>query len=108
MSPQPIETTMSPSRASRATKSIKSSRRGSQTTRFVGSASVTAFTISLPVTPGIGVVPESVGDATPGVRRALPDLAPLVLPIWLTTHREVRTSRRVRLVFDMLAKALAP
>ncbi len=56
---------------------------------------------------GIGVVPESVGDATPGVRRALPDLAPLVLPIWLTTHREVRTSRRVRLVFDMLAEALA-
>ena len=56
---------------------------------------------------GIGVVPESLGDETAGVRQVLPELAPLVFPIWLTSHRELRTSRRVRLVFDMLAEALA-
>ena len=55
---------------------------------------------------GIGVVPESVGEAEPLVRKALPTLAPLVFPIWLTTHRELNTSRRVRMVFDLLAEEL--
>jgi DNA-binding transcriptional LysR family regulator len=43
----------------------------------------------------------------PSVRRALPGLAPMTFPIWLTTHRELNTSRRVRLVFDMLAGMLS-
>lgn len=55
---------------------------------------------------GIGVFPEAVGDGAAGVRRVLPDLAPMVLPIWLTAHRELNTSRRVRLVFDLLAREL--
>jgi hypothetical protein len=37
----------------------------------------------------------------------LPDLEPLVFPVWLVTHREVHSSRRVRLVFDLMADALA-
>jgi hypothetical protein len=28
-------------------------------------------------------------------------------PIWLTTHRELHTSRRIRLVFDLLADHLS-
>ncbi len=56
---------------------------------------------------GIGVVPEWLGDNDPRLRRALPDLTPLEFPIWLTTHRELNTSRRVRLVFDLLAETLA-
>jgi len=33
---------------------------------------------------------------------------PLIrFPIWLVTHRESRTSRRIRLVFDILARELA-
>ncbi len=56
---------------------------------------------------GIGVFPEVVGDSDPSVRRVLPDLAPIELPIWLTAHRELNTSRRVRLVFDLLAGELA-
>ncbi|GHA16871.1 LysR family transcriptional regulator [Devosia pacifica] len=56
---------------------------------------------------GIGTVPHSVGDAEPLVRRVLPDMAPITFPIWLTTHRELNTSRRVRMVFDMLAEELA-
>lgn len=55
----------------------------------------------------IGIVPESVGDAEPGVQRVLEDIEPMVFPIWLTTHRELNTSRRVRLVFDRLAEELS-
>ena len=55
---------------------------------------------------GIAVVPEAVGDAEPSVRRVLPDFQPMEFPIWLTAHREVRTSRRVRLVFELLAEEL--
>jgi len=56
---------------------------------------------------GIGVMPEDIGDAEPLVQQALPGLQPIVFPIWLTTHRELNTSRRVRLVFDLLVKELA-
>lgn len=57
---------------------------------------------------GIGIVPEFVGDADPRVQRVLPDLlAPMIFPIWLTTHRELQTSRRVRVVYDFLAQALS-
>jgi DNA-binding transcriptional LysR family regulator len=44
----------------------------------------------------------------PLVRRALPDIEPLMFPIWLVAHRELNTSRRVRVVFDLLAEELAP
>ncbi len=56
---------------------------------------------------GIGILDGNIGDAEPRVRRVLPDLAPLVFPIWLVAHREVNTSRRVRRVFDFLAERLA-
>lgn len=56
---------------------------------------------------GICIVMEEVGDREPTVRRAVPDFPPLPIPIWLTSHRELRTSRRMRLVFDILADELA-
>ncbi len=57
---------------------------------------------------GIGIAPEAVGDAEPLVTRVLDGkVHPLPIPMWLTTHREVHTARRVRLVFDMLAEELA-
>jgi hypothetical protein len=34
-------------------------------------------------------------------------MAPLMFPIWLVSHRELTTSRRVRTVFDMLADGLS-
>ena len=33
-------------------------------------------------------------------RGGLPDLEPLIFSMWLVTHREVNTSRRVRVVYD--------
>lgn len=56
---------------------------------------------------GIGVQDGLIGDAEPMVRRVLPDLQPLVFGIWLVAHRELNTSRRVRVVFDLLARELA-
>jgi len=55
---------------------------------------------------GIGIMPEEIGDAEPKVKRVLKDFPPIEFPIWLTTHRELRTSRRVRIVFDLLAEEL--
>jgi DNA-binding transcriptional LysR family regulator len=54
---------------------------------------------------GVGVMLERIGDADPTVARALPGMLPLPVPMWLTTHRAVRTSRRVRAVFDIIAAA---
>ncbi len=54
----------------------------------------------------IGVMMADIGDDDPRVVRVLPELVRFPVPMWLTSHREVRTSRRVRVVFDMLAEAL--
>lgn len=55
----------------------------------------------------IGVVPTSVGDSDPAVAPVLPELEPITFPIWLTAHRDLATSRRIRAVFDILAEELA-
>ena len=49
---------------------------------------------------------EEVGDTEPLVRRALPGFPPFPVPQWVTTHRELKTSRRIRVVFDRLVEAL--
>jgi DNA-binding transcriptional LysR family regulator len=57
---------------------------------------------------GIGMVPEYLGETTPWIVRAFDGAySPFTFPIWLTTHRELNTSRRVRMVFDFLAEELA-
>ena len=55
---------------------------------------------------GIGVMTTEVGDAEPSVRRVAPWLEPFEFELWLVAHRELNTSRRVRLVFDWLADHL--
>ncbi|MDJ0939456.1 MAG: LysR family transcriptional regulator [Woeseiaceae bacterium] len=54
---------------------------------------------------GIGVMPEEVGDAEPDVVRVLD--TSFDIELWLVAHRELRTSRRVRRVFDFLAEKLS-
>ena len=57
---------------------------------------------------GVCVMMEEVGDAEPAVERVLPELvSPFPVPMWIVCHRELRTSRRIRLVFDRLAEGLA-
>jgi len=56
---------------------------------------------------GIGIVPVDIGEAEPLVERVLPEFKLMSFPIWLTSHRELRTNKRIRLVFDFLAEELA-
>ncbi len=55
---------------------------------------------------GIGIFPTAVGDADPALTRVLPDFPSIPFPVWLTAHRDVATSRRIRMVFDLLAECL--
>lgn len=56
---------------------------------------------------GIGIAMAVIGDAEPRVVRALPGLSSFPVPVWLTTHREVHTSLRVRTVYDFVATQLS-
>lgn len=55
---------------------------------------------------GIGIMPESIAEGQPGIRKALPEFPPLPYDTWLVTHRELRTNRRIKTVYDFLADAL--
>jgi DNA-binding transcriptional LysR family regulator len=37
----------------------------------------------------------------------LPELFDPEIPVWLVSHRELHTSRRIRVVYDLLAEELA-
>lgn len=57
---------------------------------------------------GLCMMMEEVGDPEPSVVRVLPELdLAFRFPTWLTSHRELKTSRRIRVVFDRLAEHLA-
>ncbi|MEL7448438.1 MAG: LysR family transcriptional regulator [Pseudomonadota bacterium] len=53
---------------------------------------------------GVSVMTDDVASDWPGLERVLPDLPPIPVPVWLVTHRELHTSRRIRLVFDTIAE----
>jgi DNA-binding transcriptional LysR family regulator len=55
---------------------------------------------------GLAVMDARIGDADPTMVRAFPSLPAIPVPMWLAAHREVRTSRRVRVVFDALHERL--
>jgi DNA-binding transcriptional LysR family regulator len=55
---------------------------------------------------GQGVIffPENMGDKEPKLERAFEHMGPLMtLPVWLVSHQELRTSLRVKRVFDFIA-----
>lgn len=55
---------------------------------------------------GIGAMMDDIARGTPDLVRVLDEVPPVRFPIWLVTHRELRTARRIRLVFDLLAQAM--
>ena len=55
---------------------------------------------------GIGFVAHYNVRHWQGVRRVLPQLAIPPLPCWLAVHREIRSSKLVRRVYDFLAEAI--
>jgi len=74
--------------------------------RMVSDSSVVIWEM---VRRGMGVAPmlREVADRTPGVIRLLPDMAPIVVPIWLVAHEDVQLSPRIRVVQRILAEGLA-
>lgn len=55
---------------------------------------------------GVGFAANYMARDEPGVVRLLPGLKIPPLPMWLVVHREIRTNRRIRAVYDFLARAL--
>ena len=55
---------------------------------------------------GIGFVAQHVARSDAQVVQILPILKLPTLPIWLTVHREIRSSRRIRAVYDFLVDAV--
>jgi len=55
---------------------------------------------------GVGFAARYIAAGDPRVRPVLPDLPIPELPVWLTVHREIRASGRIRAVYDFLAKAI--
>lgn len=56
---------------------------------------------------GIGTMMDDIAREAPEMVRILETLPPIRFPIWLVTHRELHTARRIRIVFDKLVQALA-
>lgn len=56
---------------------------------------------------GIGIMDDRIAQEFPEVIRILPEQDPFSYPVWLTTHRELHTSRRIRIVWDLLADFLS-
>ena len=56
---------------------------------------------------GVGFCADYMARTDPDVIRVLPGHLKIPpLPVWLTVHREIRTNRRIRAVYDFLAEAL--
>ncbi|RZJ15800.1 MAG: LysR family transcriptional regulator [Acidovorax sp.] len=55
---------------------------------------------------GIGAMMDEIAGGTPGMVRVLDEVTPIRFPFWLVSHRELRTSRRIRVVFEALAEGL--
>lgn len=55
---------------------------------------------------GIAVLFENDVRDFPELEPILPDVVNIPIPFWLVTHRELHTSRRIRLVYDHLSEEL--
>ena len=55
---------------------------------------------------GIGFIADYLAITDKEVVAVLPMIKVPPIPIWLTVHREIRTSRRIRAVYDFLAQTL--
>lgn len=55
---------------------------------------------------GLGLIPmtDDIACHFPEMQLVLPELAPIPVPYWLTTHRELHSSPKIRLIFDQLAQ----
>lgn len=52
----------------------------------------------------IGIMPHVVGDRDKSVQRVLPGFKGISYSTWIVSHRELKTNRRIRFVFDQLVE----
>jgi len=55
---------------------------------------------------GLGMMMENIGDQEPLVKRVQPESNFILFPIWLVAHQQLKSSARIRAVFDMLSESL--
>ncbi|MBX2878855.1 MAG: LysR family transcriptional regulator [Granulosicoccus sp.] len=72
----------------------------------ISTASGTALMEMVRLGLGASILTTDVEDLFPEFERVLPSLNPIPVPVWLVTHRELRTSRRIRVVYDVLEEEI--
>lgn len=55
---------------------------------------------------GVAVMSRDIAALTPDVVDLFPDMEGFRFPIWLVAHRELKTSPRVRVIYDLLCREL--
>ncbi|WP_368187859.1 LysR family transcriptional regulator [Aestuariibius sp. HNIBRBA575] len=56
---------------------------------------------------GIAIMTDRIASKFPEFEPVLTEIAPFTVPNWLVAHRELHTSRRIRLVFDLISDLLS-
>jgi len=73
----------------------------------VATASGTAYIEMTRLGMGISVITDHDAELFPELEPVLADLfEPVPVPVWIVTHREIYTSRRIRIVFDLLTEEI--
>lgn len=72
----------------------------------ISTASGTALLELVRLGLGMSILTVDVEDFFPELERVFPDHNPIPVPIWLVTHRELRTSQRIRVVYDVLEEEI--
>lgn len=55
---------------------------------------------------GIGIFPVEIAEKYPELENPWPEFEPILIETWLVAHSELRTSPRIRLIFDLLSDGL--
>jgi len=55
---------------------------------------------------GVGVAANEIAKCNPELVRVWPHVPPIEFPVWLVTHQELHTSKKIRVVFDALESVL--
>ena len=55
---------------------------------------------------GVSILGKDIEAHSENIAAILPDQFSIPIPVWLVTHRELHTSKRIRIVYDILAEEL--
>ena len=55
---------------------------------------------------GVAIFTDDIVEKRPNIELVMPELPAIDVPIWLVTHRELQTSQKIRVVYDLIAECL--